>query len=295
MTAPAIVAIGGGHGLATVLEGLAGRCGSLVGVVSVADDGGSSGRLRRDLSIIAPGDLRRCLAALTPDDLMAGALEHRFGRGALRGHPAGNVLLAALLELEDDPVRVLDTLASMLGARGRVLPATTGEVDLLATTDRGTVKGQVAVSESGAITAIRHVPPDPSVPEVVVEAIESADVVVLGPGSLYTSVLAPVVPGLAAAIGRRAGPLVYVANLATEPGETEGYDLAAHLEAVRRHGLEPDVVLCHESVVVPVDDTVTIRIGCLVAGSEPAHDARLLGDAILACAGRVTSDAEAAS
>ena len=293
MSGPDVVAIGGGHGLATVLRGLAGRCRSLVGVVSVADDGGSSGRLRRDLSIVAPGDMRRCLAALTPNGLLADALEHRFVHGVLAGHPAGNVLLAAMLERESDPVVVLDTLAAMLDARGRILPATAEEVDLVATTDRGTVKGQVAVSESGLIDAIRYAPPDPVVPPAVVDAITVADVIVLGPGSLYTSVLAPVVPGVAAAIARRRGPLVYVANLAAEPGETDGYDPAAHLEAVRRHGVEPDVVLCDETAVAPSGGAVAVRTCRLAPDGSMTHDPGLLADALLAvCADRPSTAEE---
>ena len=161
MTAPSVVAIGGGHGLSTVLEAMVDRASSLVGVVSVADDGGSSGRIRRDLDIVAPGDMRRCLAALTPEGLMRDALEHRFESGVLAGHPAGNVVLAAMLEREPDPVVVMDTLVEMVGARGRVLPATSVAVDLVATTERGTVKGQVAISESGAIRSLRFSPTDP--------------------------------------------------------------------------------------------------------------------------------------
>ena len=167
-----MVAIGGGHGLAIVLEAMVDRSSSLTAVVSVADDGGSSGRLRRDLGIVAPGDMRRCLAALTPNGLIRKALEHRFDHGVLAGHPAGNVLLASLLELEPDPVVVMDTLAAMVEARGRVLPATSEPVDLLASAARGTVKGQVAISESGAIYEIRFSPAEPEVPSAVVAAIE---------------------------------------------------------------------------------------------------------------------------
>lgn len=281
MSAPAVVAVGGGHGLAAVLRALVDRCSSLVGVVSVADDGGSSGRLRRDLSIAAPGDMRRCLAALTPNSLVGRALEHRFEHGALAGHPAGNVLLAAMLDLESDPVVVLDTLAEMVGARGRVLPATAVPVDLIASTERGTVKGQVAVSEIGSINAIRHSPADPDVPAAVVDEIVRADAIVLGPGSLYSSVLAPVVPGVAEAFGRRSGKLVYVANLADEPGETEGYDLAAHIDAVRRHGVDPDVVLCDVAATIPAGETARVT-ACELTGSVPGvHDPQRLGAALL--------------
>lgn len=282
MSAPAVVAIGGGHGLSTVLEAMVDHASTIVGVVSVADDGGSSGRLRRDLDIVAPGDMRRCLAALTPNGLIREALEHRFEAGVLAGHPAGNVLLASMLEIEDDPVRVMDTLAEMVGARGRVLPATSEAVDLIATAERGTVKGQVAISESGQINDLRFSPADPRVPGAVVDAIEAADLIVLGPGSLYSSVLAPVVPGVAAALERRTGVLVYVANLASEPGETDGYGLDEHIAAVERHGITPDVVLADNANLGPTDGPYADRIRTyeLVGALESTHDPRRLGMAL---------------
>ena len=274
---PSVVAIGGGHGLAVVLEAMVDGSSSLTAVVSVADDGGSSGRLRRDLGIVAPGDMRRCLAALTPNGLIRKALEHRFDHGVLAGHPAGNVLLASLLELESDPVVVMDTLAAMVEARGRVLPATSEPVDLLASAARGTVKGQVAISESGAIHEIRFSPAEPEVPSAVVAAIEHADLIVLGPGSLYTSVLAPVVPGVAAALRRRQGCLAHVANLAAEPGETEGYGLDDHIEAVLRHGVDPDVVIA--DVTASSDGRFGDRLQRyeLVGALQSVHDPRRLG------------------
>lgn len=282
MTAPAVVAIGGGHGLSMVLQALVDRCSSLTGVVSVADDGGSSGRLRRDLAIVAPGDMRRCLAALTPNGLVGDALEHRFEGGVLAGHPAGNVLLAAMLEIEPDPVVVMDTLAAMVGARGRVLPATAEPVDLIATTDRGTVKGQVAVSESGAIDAIRHSPSDPAVPGAVLDAIASADAVIVGPGSLYTSVLAPIVPGVAAALAATEAMVVYVANLADEPEETDGYDLADHIEAVVHHGVTPDVVVTDVSSHIPEAWVGRVEAFELTGDDPEVHDPHRLGAALAA-------------
>jgi len=274
---PSVVAIGGGHGLAVVLEAMVDRSSSLTAVVSVADDGGSSGRLRRDLGIVAPGDMRRCLAALTPNGLIRKALEHRFDHGVLAGHPAGNVLLASLLELESDPVVVMDTLAAMVEARGRVLPATSEPVDLLASAARGTVKGQVAISESGAIHEISFSPAEPEVPSAVVAAIEHADLIVLGPGSLYTSVLAPVVPGVAAALRRRQGCLAHVANLAAEPGETEGYGLDDHIEAVLRHGVDPDVVIADVTASSDGRFGDRLRQYELVGALQSVHDPRRLG------------------
>lgn len=280
MTAPTVVAIGGGHGLSMVLQALVDRCSTLTGVVSVADDGGSSGRLRRDLAIVAPGDMRRCLGALTPDGLARDALEHRFGAGVLAGHPAGNVLLAAMLEIEPDPVVVMDTLAAMVGARGRVLPATAEAVDLVATTDRGTVKGQVAVSESGTIDSVRYSPADPVVPAAVLDAIAAADAVIVGPGSLYTSVLAPVVPGVAAALAAARAKVIYVANLAAEPEETAGYDLGDHIAAVVRHGIEPDVVVSDISAVVPDAWVGKVETFELTGDDPDVHDPHRLGAAL---------------
>lgn len=250
MTAPRVVAIGGGHGLAMSLGALRDLAGELTAVVSVADDGGSSGRLRRELGIMAPGDMRRCLAALTPPGLVRDALDHRFEDGVLEGHPAGNLLLAALLENADDPVLAMDTAVAMVGARGRILPASRTRVDLMADTGRGVVKGQVAVARGGDIRRMFTSPADPPVPVEVEAAIGAADVIVLGPGSLYTSVLAAALPGVRRAIAAADGLVVYVANLGPEPGETDGYSLADHVEAVRRHGVEPDVVLADGSLDV---------------------------------------------
>lgn len=250
MTTPRVVAIGGGHGLAMSLGALRDLAGELTAVVSVADDGGSSGRLRRELGIMAPGDMRRCLAALTPPGLVRDALDHRFEDGVLEGHPAGNLLLAALLENADDPVLAMDTAVAMVGARGRILPASRTRVDLMADTGRGVVKGQVAVARGGDIRRMFTSPADPPVPVEVEAAIGAADVIVLGPGSLYTSVLAAALPGVRRAIAAADGLVVYVANLGPEPGETDGYSLADHVEAVRRHGVEPDVVLADGSLDV---------------------------------------------
>lgn len=254
MTGPRIVAIGGGHGLAMSLEATRELARDLTAVVSVADDGGSSGRLRRELGIMAPGDMRRCLAALTPPGLVRDAIDHRFEDGALAGHAAGNILLAALLENADDPVAAMDAAVEMVGARGRILPASRSRVDLLADTGRGVVRGQVAVSRSGGIRRLRTSPVDPPVPVEVEVAIRSADIVLIGPGSLYTSVLAAAVPGVRRAIESSPALVVYVANLGPEPGETDGYSLADHIDAVRAHGIEPEMVLADAGL--EVDDRV---------------------------------------
>jgi len=280
MSAPRIVAIGGGHGLATSLDGLRDVAGQLTAVVSVADDGGSSGRLRRELGIIAPGDMRRCLAALTPPGLVRTALDHRFVDGGLSGHPAGNLLLAALLQNTDDPVEAMDAAVEMVGARGRILPASRVRVDLLADTARGVVRGQVAISKSRDIERVHLSPADPPVPPEVLAAIGRADVVVIGPGSLYTSVLAAASPGVCRAIDASAALVVFVANLGPETGETENYSLGEHVAAVRTHGLDPDVVLADESLPVPPElSSVVVGRRLRVEGGL-VHEPGLLAGAV---------------
>lgn len=280
MSAPAIVAIGGGHGLAMTLEAVRDLAGDLTAVVSVADDGGSSGRLRRELGIMAPGDMRRCLTAMTPPGLIRTAFDHRFEEGTLSGHPAGNLLLAALLENADDPVEAMDTAVAMVGARGRILPASRNRIDLLADTDRGVVRGQVAVSKSTGIRRLHTSPEDPPVPLEVDAAIGAADLVILGPGSLYTSVLAAAVPGVCRAIEASPATVVYVANLGPESGETEGFTLSDHVHAVRRHGVDPDVVLADLSTDVGTDLGSIVVTRPLRLDAAPEHEPTLLAAAV---------------
>jgi uncharacterized cofD-like protein len=246
---PAVVAIGGGHGLAATLRASRSYAGSITAIVSVADDGGSSGRLRAALPAMpAPGDLRRCLSSLAASGSLLGeALEHRFDEGDLDGHALGNLLIAGLAECTGDFVAALDEVGRLVGAVGRVLPAATEPVTLRA--DRpgsGATVGQVAVQQSGGVERLRIEPPDPAVPDDAVEAILQADQVVIGPGSLYTSVLAAATtPRLRAAIAATAAQRVYVGNLMPQVPETAGYDLAAHVSALRDHGIEIDHVLAH--------------------------------------------------
>ncbi|MEQ8842667.1 MAG: YvcK family protein [Acidimicrobiales bacterium] len=280
MSGPKVVAIGGGHGLAMSLEAMRDVAEDLTAVVSVADDGGSSGRLRRELGIMAPGDMRRCLAALTPPGLVRDAIDHRFASGALTGHSAGNLLLAALIENAEDPVAAMDAAVAMVGARGRILPACHSRIDLLAETGRGVVRGQVAVSRSGDIRRLYTSPADPPVPLEVEAAIAGADVILVGPGSLYTSVLAAAVPGVRRAIDAADGLVVYIANLGPESGETDSYTLADHVEVVRSHGIEPDVVLADTGCAVDthIRDVVVTRPLC-VAGSL-THAPELVASAV---------------
>jgi len=246
---PDVVAVGGGHGCAATLRAVRRYAGEVTAVVSVADDGGSSGRLRELLDVVALGDLRKCLVALAePGSLVARAFEHRFEEGELAGHALGNLVLAGLVAATGDTSSGVAAAAEILHTAGRVLPATTEPVVLKAEAEGGEVAGQVAVSRTGRLRHLSIVPEDAAPPAEVVAALGRCDQVVIGPGSLYTSVLAAVaVRDIAAALRTTRAQRVYVCNLHPQDPETEGYDVAAHVSALRRHGVEFDVVVCDTS------------------------------------------------
>jgi len=246
---PGVVAIGGGHGTAVTLRAAMRYTNRVTAIVSVADDGGSSGRLRELLDVVALGDMRKCLVALADENApLAKAFERRFEEGELAGHALGNLLLAGLVGATGDLVLAVDEAARLLGAAGRVLPATTEPVVLKADCGGGEVAGQVAVSLAGQIRSVSLVPGDAGAPPAAVEAILGADQVVIGPGSLYTSVLAAAaVPELAAAIGATTAQRVLVCNLRPQVPETEGYDVGRHVSALEAHGIPVDLVLCDTS------------------------------------------------
>ena len=241
-----MVAIGGGHGTAVTLKAARRYAGLLTGVVSVADDGGSSGRLRQLLNIVALGDIRKCLVALADEDsALAAAFERRFDEGELAGHTLGNLILAGLIDATGDLVRGVAEAAHLLGASGDVLPATSELVVLKAESSHGTVAGQVAVKGTTGIEQVSLVPGDAQPPALAVERIAGADQVVIGPGSLFTSVLAAVaVGGIAEAVASTKAQVVYVCNLRPEVSETEGFDVADHVAALARHNVTVDIVLC---------------------------------------------------
>jgi uncharacterized cofD-like protein len=257
---PAVVALGGGHGLATALRAIRRYAGSITAVVSVADDGGSSGRLRRDLGVPPPGDIRRCLVALASDDgIWSTAFEHRFREGELEGHALGNLVLVGLTESLGSFPDALDEAGRLLKTVGRVVPATVGPVVLkaelhVADVRGGTVEGQVAVANSQGIRRIELVPADVAATPAAVDAIRTADQVVYAPGSLYTSVL-PVlcVAGLREAIAATPARVVQVANLRPQVPETEGMDAADHLAAVLAHGARVDTFLLDTGGGLSVD------------------------------------------
>jgi uncharacterized cofD-like protein len=279
---PAVVALGGGHGLAASLRAARRYAGRLTGVVSVADDGGSSGRLRAELGISAPGDIRRCLSALAGDDtLLARSLEHRFDSGPLDGHALGNLLLAGLTVAGGDFSAAVAEVARLVGARGELFPATTRPVSLVADSDGGRLVGQVTIERASGIRDLRFEPADPDAPPGAVRAILEADQVVLGPGSLFTSVLATaVVPAIRQALADTRAQRVYVANVATAIGEAHGFGLAEHLEAIAKHGVGVDVVLAPVGTAGLAEVALPIVIAPLAAADGWGHDPELLGPAL---------------
>lgn len=252
-----VTALGGGHGLHASLSALRRLPLDLTAIVTVADDGGSSGRLRSEFGVLPPGDLRMALAALCGDDewgeTWARVLQHRFaGTGEMNGHVTGNLLIVSLWELLGDHVAALDWVGRLLGARGRVLPMALTPVDISARVSGldpadpealATVQGQVAVATSpGAIESISLLPPDLRPCPEAVAAVRDADMVVLGPGSWFTSVLPHLmVPSLAEALTETDAHRVVVLNLAPQDGETDGYAAVDHLAVLLEHA--PDLVL----------------------------------------------------
>jgi uncharacterized cofD-like protein len=274
---PHVVALGGGHGLATTLLALRRYAGRITAVVSVADDGGSSGRLRRMTGMPAPGDIRRCLVALAePDSMWSRAFAHRFGPGDLDGHALGNLIIAGLAEVTGDFGRALEIAAELLGVTDRVLPATSVPVALKADIAGAEVLGQVNVQAArGRISAVSIVPPDAPTSAEVVDAVASADQVVIGPGSLFTSVLATcVVPEIRQALLARDGGRVYVANLRPQVPETAGFSPAELLTAVTAHGVVVDamVVDAEGPVPVPGPGGPRIVIAAVARSDRSAHD-----------------------
>jgi uncharacterized cofD-like protein len=302
-----VVALGGGHGLYASLSGLRRVTRDLTAIVTVADDGGSSGRLRREFGVLPPGDLRMALAALCGDDAWgttwSRVIQHRFsGNESLGGHSVGNVLIVALWELLGDTVQGLDWVARLLGAYGRVLPMASVPLDLVAEVEGAdpdrpdelsTVRGQVAcASTTGRVRSVSLIPANPPACPDAVQAIGEADWVVLGPGSWFTSVLPHLlVPELAEAlVGTRARRLVAL-NLAPQPGETDGFSPHTHLQVLADHApaLSVDVVLADRAATQGATAELEKAAGLLgaqlvladlaMADGSPRHDPRRLAGA----------------
>ena len=264
---PRVVALGGGHGLAASLLALRRVTPHLTAVVTVADDGGSSGRLREELGILPPGDLRMALAALAGDDeecrTWEALLQHRFdGDGPLAGHAVGNLLLAGLVASTGDQVRALDVTGRLVGAVGRVLPMSCVGLEIVAEVTGldpddpsalSEVVGQVAVATTpGRVSAVHLRPNEPPACAEAVQAVLDADWVVFGPGSWFTSVLPHLlVPGLREALVRTSARRLVCLNLAAQAGETDGFSPEAHLEVLVAHApeLALDVVLADQAGV----------------------------------------------
>lgn len=286
---PSVVAVGGGHGLAATLRALRLLDVHPTAVVSVADDGGSSGRLRAEVERTAPGDLRKCLTALaTRPELLAELMEHRFQSGELKGHSFGNLLLTALEEREGGLLAALEAATELLGCVGTVLPATTDVVELVARRSDGSeLVGQSDISATPGVRSV-WLRPHPAACGEAVSAIATADVVVLGPGSLYTSVLAAaMVPGILDAITSTPATVVYVCNLRPQQHETDDYGPADHVAALERHGLRPGVVLVDPACMgapTGVDGARAVR---LAGPNGLAHDPELLAAALGAVLGEL--------
>jgi uncharacterized cofD-like protein len=240
---PKIVAIGGGHGLNTLLRGLKEYSDHLTAIVTVADDGGSSGKLRRDLGMLPPGDFRNCIAALSDaEGLVSQLFQYRFGQDSgLDGHSFGNLYLTAMTAITGSFVSALEESSRVLAVRGRVIPSTLAPVvlgaEVLVPGQLLQVQGESRIGElRGQVQRVYLEPEDaPAYPEAI-RAILDADLVVIGPGSLYTSVLPNLmVQDLAHAVSSSTAMKVYVCNVATQAGETEGYDVSAHVNALRAH------------------------------------------------------------
>lgn len=263
-----IVALGGGHGLYATLRAARLLSTDVTAVVTVADDGGSSGRLRAELDVIPPGDLRMALAALAADDhtgtLWAEVFQHRFGgRGALAGHSVGNLVIAGLMEVLGDPIAALDEAARLLGLTGRVLPMSpmplTIEADVQGLEEdprvTNVIRGQVAVATTpGKVRRVRLIPTDPPAVPAAIAAIERADLVLLGPGSWFSSVIPHVlVPDLLAALSETMATKALILNLAPQPGETAGFSAERHLHVLSQHAARftVDDILVDSTTVTP--------------------------------------------
>jgi uncharacterized cofD-like protein len=302
---PRVVALGGGHGLAIALEAAQSYAGSITAVVTVSDDGGSSGRLSGDLGIPPPGDIRRCLLALSPEPTVWGEVfAHRFTSGDVAGHSMGNLVLATLSELLggfDSAVRAAE---AMLQTVGHVIPVAGQRLIMEARVAGSTVVGQAEITRArGGIESLTLVPPDVTASPDALDAIATADQIILGPGSLYTSVLSVlVVPGIAEAVNASRAQRVAVLNLITQDGETLGMKALDHLDVLGRlGGIGGGAVIVHQGpLAVPpghdqlfLDTDEAAALGWAMTEARvddresewPQHDPIRLGEVLAALAG----------
>jgi uncharacterized cofD-like protein len=250
---PKIVAIGGGTGLSTLLRGLKRYSANITAIVTVADDGGSSGRLRREIGVLPPGDIRNCIAALADEEkLLTELFQYRFTAGdGLNGHSFGNLFLTAMSEITGDLEQAIGASSEVLAIRGKVLPATLTDVSLWAKLEDGRIiEGESNIPEAkGKISSIGCFPPNPPALPAVIEAISNADFIIIGPGSLYTSVIPNLlVPEIREAIAKTKVPRIYICNIMTQPGETDGYSVSDHIRAIDQVCGKRlfEAVICHQ-------------------------------------------------
>jgi uncharacterized cofD-like protein len=251
---PNFVCVGGGTGLSTLLSGLKSFSRNITAVVAVTDEGGSSGRLRQEWGVLPPGDVRNCLVALAEDDnSLNRILNFRFDRGELEGHSLGNLILLAACELTGDFSRAVEELNRLLAIRGRVLPVTTETVVLHGETSDGrSLKGELEISDNGGKLKRMWLEPASSKPlQDVIDAIPKADLIVLGPGSLFTSILPNLLlEEVTLAIRGAKAPKVYIANLMTQRGETERMNISAHLDWIASVlGEMPDYIIVNHTPI----------------------------------------------
>jgi uncharacterized cofD-like protein len=319
------VAIGGGTGLSTLLAGLKQRVGksqddgvwieNLAAIVTVSDDGGSSGRLRDELQMLPPGDIRNCMIALSEDStLLSRLFRYRFrGDGALGGHSFGNLFLAALTEVTGDFVEAVRLSSEVLASKGHIYPATINDVRLVAELEDGTVvRGETQISASKSAIRSLRLEPEQCLPlPEALAAIRTADVITVGPGSLYTSILPNLlVARVAQAIGETDATKIFICNLMTQPGETDGYTARQHLEVVKKFAPEIhfDFVIVNSRPVseeqrlryaaeganqigldedtidkVTDGDTEVVRAELLAEGEKARHDSESLASVVIAC------------
>jgi len=325
-----LVAIGGGTGLSTLLGGLKRFVGergdgvwldSLSAIVTVSDDGGSSGRLRNELQILPPGDIRNCMIALSEDStLLSRLFRYRFrGSGDLAGHSFGNLFLAALADVTGDFVEAVRLSSEVLASKGHIFPATTNDVRLVAELEDGrVVHGETQITAARSPIRSLRLEPEHCLPlPETLAAIRSADLITVGPGSLYTSIVPNLlVAQVANTIGSARATKIFIANLMTQPGETDGYDVRRHLEAVAKYApqIHFDYVIVNNRAIssdqtelyrddgayqVGLEDeidcagldpeTELIRADLLDQGEMVRHDSARLARVVIACAERARS------
>jgi uncharacterized cofD-like protein len=325
-----LVAIGGGTGLSTLLGGLKSFVGeraegwwldSLSAIVTVSDDGGSSGRLRDELQILPPGDIRNCMIALSEDStLLSRLFRYRFrGSGDLAGHSFGNLFLAALAGVTGDFAEAVRLSSEVLASKGHIFPATVSDVRLIAELEDGrVVHGETQITAAHSPVRRLRLEPEECLPlPEALAAITAADVITVGPGSLYTSIVPNLlVVSVAGAIGKASAIKIFIANLMTQPGETDGYDVRRHLEAVTEYApqIHFDYVVVNNRAIrsnqaelyradgayqVGLDDEIDdyafgsetefVRTDLLDEGDMVRHDSQRLARVVIACAERARS------